>query len=108
MSEIDWSDVAALKLHRKALVLETLTDGDDANFERALAEGFDVNAASDYGGSMRTPAHHAAAAGDVETLALLVAHGAALDAVDPTYNATPLGWAEFFDQPKTADYLRAL
>jgi len=108
MSEIDWSDVEALRRSRPALVLETLTDGDPENFQRALAEGFDVNAASEYGGSERTAAHHAAAAGDLAALKLLVERGASLGAIDPTYDATPLGWADFFEQPDAAEFLRAL
>lgn len=108
MSEIEWDDLNGLKQSRPALVLETLSDGDVAGFRRALEEGFDVNRESDYGGTLRTPAHHAAAAGDTESLKLLVEHGAALDAVDPTHHATPRGWAEFFDQADAAEYLRAL
>jgi ankyrin repeat protein len=92
----------------RPLVLELLTAGDGDGFRRAVEDGYDVNAASDVGGSMRTPLHHAAAAGDVATLEYLVAHGADLLAIDPTYNATPLGWAEFFEQEAAAAYLRTL
>jgi len=108
VNEADWSDVDALKAERPALVLELMTVGDGAGFRRAVASGFDVNAVSDVGGSPRTPAHHAAAAGDVGALRLLVEHGADLAALDPTYNATPLGWAEFFEQPDAAAYLRTV
>ena len=108
MDDIDWSDIEALKVARPALVLEAMTAGDAAAFKRAIDEGFDVNAASDVDGAIRTPAHHAAAAGDIGALELLVKHGAYLDAVDPTYSATPLGWAEFFKQPEAAEYLRSL
>src|SRR4051812_47804419 len=108
MEDVDWSDLERLKSERPALVLELMTTGDAAGFRRALDAGFDVNVASDIGGSMRTPAHHAAAADDVACLRLLVAHGADLGAVDQTYNATPLGWAEFFEKPKAAAYLREL
>jgi ankyrin repeat protein len=44
--------------------------------------------------------------GDIGALRLLVEHGADLEAIDPTYNATPLGWAEFFEKPDAAAYLR--
>ena len=57
---------------------------------------------------MRTPAHHAAGAGDLPTLRFLVEHGADLAAVDAEYHATPLGWAEFFEQKEAADYLDSL
>ena len=106
MADIDWSDLDRLKAERPALVLELMTSGDGDGFRRALEAGFDVNAASDVGGSMRTPAHHAAAAGDVAALKLLVERGADLGAVDPTYNATPAGWAEFFEKPAAAAYLK--
>ena len=104
----DWDDIDALKEERPALVLELLTAGDEAGFARALEEGFDVNVAADVGGSMRTPLHHAAAAGDVTALRVLVEHGADLTAVDPEFDATPLGWAEFFDKPDAAEYLRSV
>jgi hypothetical protein len=105
---VDWDDIEKLRAARPALVLELMTEGDGAGFRRALEEGFDVNAASEVGGTMRTPAHHAAAAGDVAVLRLLVEHGADLHAVDPQYKATPLGWAEFFEQPEAAEYLRGV
>jgi hypothetical protein len=105
---IDWDDIDELKASHPALVLELLTAGDGAGLARALGHGFDVNAAADIGGSTRTPLHHAAAAGDLATMRLLVEHGADLAAVDPEYHATPLGWAELFEQPETADYLRSV
>ena len=108
MSTIDWGDLVRLRSDRPAQVLEMLTAGDAAGFERALAAGFDVNAVSDVGGSARTSAHHASAAGDVVVLRQLVDRGADLSAVDPTYGATPLGWAEFFDQSEAAAYLRGI
>lgn len=108
MEEVDWGDVASLKASRPALVLELLTAGDGAGFRRAVEAGFDVNAGSDVGGSWRTPAHHAAAADDVPTLRLLVENGADLTVKDPQFDATPLGWAVFFEQPNTAEYLRGL
>lgn len=56
-----------------------------------------MNAWSDVDGSMRTPLHHAAAAGDLVVLRTLVEHGADLAALDPGFNATPLGRADFFE-----------
>ena len=106
VDDIDWTDIDALKESRPALVLELLSAGDGDGFRRALERGFDVNVAADFGGSVRTPLHHAAAAGDLPTVRLLVEHGADLDAVDPGFNATPLEWAEFFEKPDAADYLR--
>ena len=108
MSDVDWSDTDKLKSERPALVLELMSEGDADGFRRAVEAGFDVNVASDVGGNMRTPAHHAAAAGDVEALRLLVGSGADLSAVDPTFDATPLGWAEFFHKSEAAEYLRSV
>ena len=108
MADIEWSDIEALRSARPALVLELLTAGDGPGFKRAIEAGFDVNAPGDVAGSMRTPLHHAAAAGDVPTLRLLVEHGADLEALDPSFNATPLGWAEFFEKHDAADYLRSI
>lgn len=108
VDDIDWGDLDALRRQRPALVLELMTAGDGPGFVRAVEAGFDVNLASDVGGSTRTPLHHAAAAGDVAALRLLVEHGADLDAVDPGFDATPLGWAEFFEQEAAAEYLRSV
>jgi hypothetical protein len=55
----------------------------------------------------RTPLHHAAAANNVEAVRLLVELGADLDAVDPTYRSTPLGWAEYFGRTEAAEALRS-
>ncbi|QFY07545.1 hypothetical protein GBF35_13395 [Nonomuraea phyllanthi] len=69
-----------------------------------LAElGFDVDARSASG---RVPAHYAAGAGQVETLRLLVRHGADLTVADPVFTATPLGWAQWFGQREAARYLQ--
>lgn len=107
MESTDWSDLEALKQERPALVLELLTVGDADGFLRAIEAGFDVNAMSDMAGSTRSAAHHAAAGGDVAALRILVERGADLDAIDPGFNATPLGWAEFFEKDDAAEYLRA-
>lgn len=107
--EIDWGDLEALRRDRPALVLETLAAGDAESFKRAVAEGFDVNVLSDHDGSTRTPLHHAAASGDLAVIAFLLDNGArpSLDVADPTYDATPRGWAEFFGQPEAAAALEA-
>lgn len=107
-TEIDWTDIDALKREHPALILELMTAGDGAGFLRAVDAGFDVNAASDAGGSTRTPLHHAAAANDLDALRVLVEHGGDLAAVDPGFHATPLGWAEFFEKDEAAEYLRSV
>lgn len=108
MTDLVWDDVESLKAQRPALVLELMTEGDAAGFRRAIEAGFDVNVASDVGGSHRTPAHHAAAADDLNALRLLVQAGADLTVIDPGFNATPLGWAKFFEKENAAAYLRSV
>ncbi len=56
----------------------------------------------------RGPLHHAAGAGKLELTKLLVDHGADIEAKDPVYQSTPLGWAEYFKETGTAEYLRSL
>lgn len=59
--------------------------------ELLLQHGLDPNFTNWLG---VTALHDLAAAGDIERAALLIAHGARLDAVDEEYRATPRGWAE--------------
>jgi ankyrin repeat protein len=91
---------AALALasqHGHADVVRRLLDaGEDAN--RFNPDGFHSHA---------TPLHHAALAGHVDVVRLLVARGARLDIEDTIYDATPLGWAIHGEQPAVAEYLRA-
>ena len=49
--------------------------------------------------------HHAAGAGRLDIVQLLVDHGADLNRLDATWNATPKGWAEFFRQGDVAAFL---
>lgn len=71
---------------------------------RMLAElGFPVDEAGPGGA---TAAHRAAGAGRVDVLELLVDRGADVEAKDPRFGATALGWAEYFGQPETAAWLR--
>jgi Ankyrin repeats (3 copies)/DinB superfamily len=72
---------------------------------RLAGLGFDVDGRGPGG---LTAAHLAARADDVAALRVLVEHGADLSVTDPTYLATPLGWAEYFGQPDAAAYLREL
>jgi ankyrin repeat protein len=52
------------------------------------------------------PLHQAIAAGQLEVVKGLVANGARLDLEDTIHQATPLGWADYCDQPEIAKYLR--
>jgi hypothetical protein len=69
-----------------------------------LAElGFPIN-----GTNGRSALHHAAADGRVDLVRELIDLGADVQAKDPIYNSTPLGWAEYFNRSEMADYLRPL
>jgi hypothetical protein len=66
--------------------------------------GYGANVAGDASPDV-SPLHLAAGAGELETVRLLVRHGADLDARDPRFDETSLGWARYFRQPEVADYL---
>lgn len=69
-----------------------------------LAElGFDLNVMG-----WKTPLHEAAFAGDLVTAKALIALGADPTLHDPSYDSTPLGWAEHNGQQAMVDYLRTL
>ncbi len=74
--------------------------------------GFDVNARARTDVPMEqqweTALHEAAATGEVDKARLLIGLGADPDVRDARFDATPLGWAEHFDHPAMADYLRPL
>ena len=53
-----------------------------------------------------TPLHNAAWIGDLAMVRLLLELGADPSARDPSYRATPLGWAEYNRQTEVAAYLR--
>lgn len=67
-----------------------------------------VDAGADVDSPGRGALHHAAALGDLELVRLLIEKGAPLDRQDPEWNATPLGWAEFFGRSTVIEYLRSL
>ncbi len=58
--------------------------------------------------SHSTPLHQAAWNGDLETVKLLVAHGALLDIADTMWRGTPLGWAIHGKQAEAEAYLRSI
>jgi ankyrin repeat protein len=68
-----------------------------------VAAGFSV-----HGDGRTTPLHQAAYGGDLELARLLVELGADVDRPDPTYQATPLGWAEHAHADAMAEYLRSI
>lgn len=56
----------------------------------------------------RSALHHAAGAGSLESVRLLVSAGADPHLQDPVFHADALGWAEHFQQPTVASYLRGI
>lgn len=66
---------------------------------RSLAAGVAVPT------SGTTPLHHAAIAGELEVVQLLVAHGADESARDPRFGAPPVEWARFMGQDHVVDWL---
>ena len=54
------------------------------------------------------PLHHAAGAGRLEVVRLLVEHGADINRSDPNWGATPKGWAEYFGHRDVVEYLAGL
>ncbi|HXD73003.1 MAG TPA: ankyrin repeat domain-containing protein [Vicinamibacterales bacterium] len=56
--------------------------------------------------SHSTPLHQAVISGRDAIVRLLVERGARLDIRDTIYNGTPLGWAEYCNQPEIAAWLR--
>lgn len=53
------------------------------------------------------PLHQAIAAGHLNVVKLLVERGARLDIKDKIHEGTPLGWAQYFNRPEIAAYLRS-
>ena len=67
--------------------------------------GFEVDGVTSDGA---TPLHHAAAAGELAIAKLLVEHGADPNAREPEFGAQPAGWAQYFKQRETQEYLESL
>jgi ankyrin repeat protein len=67
--------------------------------------GFEVNVVTSDGA---TPLHHAAAAGELAIVRLLVEHGADHAAREPQFGAQPAGWAQYFKKRATQEYLESL
>ncbi len=82
------------------------TGGQHWEVVRALAgAGFDIGRPGPGGAA---PVHLAAGTGALDALRALVERGADLAATDPQFQATPLGWAEYFGQQEAAAYLAGL
>ena len=80
-----------LSARDRAAIVAVAGGGAAADAVRLMIElGFSPNARNELG---ETPLHAAAAAGDAETVRLLLEHGAELDARDANFDGTPLGYA---------------
>jgi hypothetical protein len=103
-----WEDVSRLahtasaRAKQNALVLAALHGKVEA-LRRMLDLGADVNARSTDIYSHATPLHHAVCSGSLDAVKLLVETGAELGTRDKAENATPLGWAEYYQGEKKGD-----
>lgn len=96
-----WDDVARLAPHSAppvlqfALVLAALNGRAEA-VARLLGHGADPHEPSRELYAHGTPLHHAVCSGSLETVDVLLAAGASLDAQDSIHHGTPIGWAEYY------------
>ena len=90
-----------LGLHGRVELVHRAVEARRPEGVRLLAElGFELG-----GMTRNTPMHNAAWAGDLEMVELLVELGADPNLREPTYHATPLGWAAHNQQPHVVRYL---
>jgi hypothetical protein len=103
-----WDDVTRLaqtataRQKQMGLVLAALKGKAEA-LARLIAVGVDVNAPSPDLYSHATPLHHAVCSGSLDAVKVLVEAGAELGTRDKAENATPLGWAEYYQGEKKGD-----
>jgi ankyrin repeat protein len=87
-------------------VVHAAATGYWADVRSLLAAGGDVAGTQEHDFN-RTALHYAASAAPLDVVKLLVERGADLAAKDAQFDATPLGWAEYFGRDDIAEYLRA-
>ena len=96
---------ASAESRHKALALASMLGNTDV-VRLLLDAGEDPNRLNPDGfHSHATPLHHAANAGRMAVVELLVEHGARLDIEDTLWHGTPLGWARHGEQTAVAAYL---
>jgi hypothetical protein len=106
-----WEDVTRLaptadeRTRQFALVLSALNGKAEA-LVRLIAVGGDVNRPSEDLYAHATPLHHAVCSGDLDSVRALVEAGAELAAKDTAFDATPLGWAEHYQEQHAGDERR--
>jgi ankyrin repeat protein len=84
----------------KELVLKAAGGGRTAAVRLVLDLGFDPNWIDEI-----TALHNAAGNGNEEMVRLLLKRGASPAVREPFYDASPVGWADFFDQRRTRDIM---
>ena len=100
---IDVKDATALERARDAypnLVLDAASRGRWHAVPLLLDRGFAADVDEGAGAL-----HHAAGAGRLDLVKLLVDHGADVERTDPSWRATPQGWAEYFRHQRVVAYL---
>lgn len=120
-ARLDLPVAAAFGRESEAATLLTTSNSDERHLALALATqhrrtgvvkmlleaGEDPNRYNPVGGhSHCTPLHQAALNGDLETIKVLLAHGAHRDIADIFYSAKPLGWAEYAGNEEAVNLLR--
>ena len=75
-----------------------LIRGKAAGIEWILAQGASPNEPSADLYAHGTPLHHAVCSASLDTVRVLVNAGADPRRPDSTWNGTPLGWAEYYEQ----------
>ena len=96
--------------HGRVRLVHRAVEGRRLDGVRLMAElGFEMSEATSHDGVginlAATPLHNAAWMGDLDMVRLLLSLGADPAALDPSYRATPLGWAEYNRQADVVAYL---
>jgi ankyrin repeat protein len=96
-------DLSALDRARTShpdLILEAVSSGRWHAVELLLESGFAADVKEGAG-----PLHHAAGAGRLDVVKLLVDHGADIHRTDPNWRASAKSWAEYFRHRDVVEYL---
>jgi len=101
--------VTRLGFHGRVEMLHRAIEARRYDGVRLIASlGVDLNAMIPGTGLDRAALHQAAMMGDLQMVKLLVELGADTTLRDCTYDAPPLGWANYSDKTEVAAYLRGL
>ena len=94
--------VASAREKQSAFVLAALNGRPEA-LRLMLDQGAEVNVPSKDLYAHATPLHHAVCSGSLEAVRILVEAGAGLGTRDNAEDATPLGWAEYYQSQSGSD-----